>query len=109
MKHSSEQAVKKSEVKKDTKVSAPSTKKDAKSSETVTVKAVKKVRLLRPTCIYEAATDKSPLIGVTSGVGVVREITENWIKLTIGVPEKGAVLGYVRRSVPLQLINFINV
>lgn len=52
----------------------------------------------RPVPMYLAKNVASPLLAMVSGKCKIRSQEGPWIKITIGVPEKGATTGYILKS-----------
>ena len=54
--------------------------------------------IIYPVPVYLAASDRSPIIGMTSGKCKVINTKGDWINIKVGVPGKGAVVGYIKKS-----------
>ena len=52
----------------------------------------------RPVPMYLAKNTASPLLAIVSGKCRIRSQEDPWIKITIGVSEKGAVTGYILKD-----------
>lgn len=52
----------------------------------------------RPTSLYLAKNTASPLLGMVSGKCRIRSEEGPWVKITIGVAEKGSTTGYIMRN-----------
>lgn len=52
----------------------------------------------RPVPLYLAKNTASPLLGMVSGKCRIRSEEGPWVKITIGVSEKGATTGYIMRN-----------
>lgn len=52
----------------------------------------------RPVPMYLAKNTASPLLAMVSGKCRIRSREGSWIRITIGVPEKGAVTGYILKE-----------
>ena len=52
----------------------------------------------RPVPMYLAKNVASPLLAMVSGKCKIRSQEGSWIKITIGVPEKGATTGYILKG-----------
>lgn len=54
--------------------------------------------IVYPTPVYLAASNRSPIIGITSGKCKVICTKGEWINVKVGIPGKGAIVGYVKKS-----------
>lgn len=54
--------------------------------------------IVRPVPIYLAKSIASPVLGMSSGKCRIHAFEGPWVKVTMGVAEKGAVTGYIMRS-----------
>lgn len=52
----------------------------------------------RPIPLYLAKNTASPLLGMVSGKCRIRSEEGPWVKITIGVAEKGSTTGYIMRN-----------
>lgn len=52
----------------------------------------------RPVPLYLAKNVASPLLGMVSGKCRIRSEEGPWVKITIGVAEKGSTTGYIMRN-----------
>lgn len=52
----------------------------------------------RPVPMYLAKNVASPLLAMVSGKCRIRSQEGSWIKITIGIPEKGATTGYILKG-----------
>lgn len=52
----------------------------------------------RPVPLYLAKNTASPLLGMVSGKCRIRSEEGSWVKITIGVAEKGSTTGYIMRN-----------
>ena len=52
----------------------------------------------RPVPLYLAKNVASPLLGMVSGKCRIRSEQGPWVKITIGVAEKGSTTGYIMRN-----------
>ena len=79
-----------------------SQKQQAEKVETVDFKCTEESPIMKniiyPVPIYLAASDRSPIIGMTSGKCKVINTKDDWINIKVGVPGKGAVVGYIKKS-----------
>ena len=87
----------------DEKKSKPATEVSNKSKKTTQVKSDNKIEdrfyyIMRSVPLYLAKNTASPLIGMVSGKCRIRSQEGPWVKITIGVPEKGATTGYIMRN-----------
>lgn len=55
-------------------------------------------QIVRPVPIYLAKSIASPVLGMSSGKCRIHAFEGPWVKVTMGVAEKGAVTGYIMRS-----------
>ena len=55
-------------------------------------------QIVRPVPIYLAKSISSPVLGMSSGKCRIHAFEGPWVKVTMGVAEKGAVTGYIMRS-----------
>lgn len=55
-------------------------------------------QIVRPVPIYLAKSVASPVLGMSSGKCRIHSFEGSWVKVTMGVAEKGAVTGYIMRS-----------
>ena len=86
---------KKSESKKSEK---PAEKKSHVKSESKETVEDRFYQIVRPVPIYLAKSIASPVLGISSGKCRIHAFEGPWVKVTMGVAEKGAVTGYIMRS-----------
>lgn len=86
---------KKSESKKSEK---PAEKKSHVKSESKETVEDRFYQIVRPVSIYLAKSIASPVLGISSGKCRIHAFEGPWVKVTMGVAEKGAVTGYIMRS-----------
>lgn len=86
---------KKSESKKSEK---PAEKKSHVKSESKETVEDRFYQIVRPVPIYLAKSIASPVLGISSGKCRIHAFEGPWVKVTMGVTEKGAVTGYIMRS-----------
>lgn len=86
---------KKSESKKSEK---PAEKKSPVKSESKETVEDRFYQIVRPVPIYLAKSIASPVLGISSGKCRIHAFEGPWVKVTMGVAEKGAVTGYIMRS-----------
>ena len=86
---------KKSESKKSEK---PAEKKFPVKSESKETVEDRFYQIVRPVPIYLAKSIASPVLGISSGKCRIHAFEGPWVKVTMGVAEKGAVTGYIMRS-----------
>lgn len=55
-------------------------------------------QIVKPVPIYLAKSIASPIVGMSSGKCRIHAFEGPWVKVTMGVAEKGAVTGYIMRS-----------
>ena len=53
--------------------------------------------IVRPVPMYLAKNVSSPMLALVSGKCRIRSREDDWIKITIGVPEKGSTTGYIQK------------
>lgn len=53
--------------------------------------------IVRPVPMYLAKNVSSPMLALVSGKCRIRSREGDWIKITIGVPEKGSTTGYIQK------------
>lgn len=86
---------KKSESKKSEK---PAEKKSPVRSESKEMVEDRFYQIVRPVPIHLAKSIASPVLGISSGKCRIHAFEGPWVKVTMGVAEKGAVTGYIMRS-----------
>lgn len=86
---------KKSESKKSEKPAEKKSHVKFESKETVEDRFY---QIVRPVSIYLAKSIASPVLGISSGKCRIHAFEGPWVKVTMGVAEKGAVTGYIMRS-----------
>ena len=86
---------KSSESKKSEK---PAKKKSPAKSESKETVEDRFYQIVRPVPIYLAKSIASPVLGMSSGKCRIHAFEGPWVKVTMGVAEKGAVTGYIMRS-----------
>ena len=47
--------------------------------------------------MYLAKNVSSPMLALVSGKCRIRSREDDWIKITIGIPEKGSTTGYIQK------------
>ena len=92
---------KKSEDKvEDTKpeIKVKSSEKSKKSEDTVEdIVEDRFYYIVRPVPMYLSKNVSSPMLALVSGKCRIRSKEDDWIKITIGVPEKGSTTGYIQK------------
>ena len=88
---------KKSESKKSEKPAEKKSPVKSESKETVEDQD-RFYQIVRPVPIYLAKSIASPVLGISSGKCRIHAFEGPWVKVTMGVAEKGAVTGYIMRS-----------
>lgn len=53
--------------------------------------------IARPVPMYMAKNVSSPMLALVSGKCRIRSREDDWIKITIGIPEKGSTTGYIQK------------
>ena len=97
LKKSTSEKIEKPEDKvQDTKpaIKVKSSEKSKKPEDTVEDKFY---YIVRPVPMYLAKNVSSPMLALVSGKCRIRSREDDWIKITIGVPEKGSTTGYIQK------------
>ena len=84
------------DVVEDTKpaIKVKSSEKSKKPEDTVEDKFY---YIVRPVPMYMAKNVSSPMLALVSGKCRIRSREADWIKITIGIPEKGSTTGYIQK------------
>lgn len=72
--------------------------KQSKSQDTTPNVSDRFYYIERPVPLYLAKNIASPLLGMVSGKCRIRSEEGPWVKITIGVAEKGSTTGYIMRN-----------
>ena len=72
--------------------------KQSKSQDTKSNVSDRFYHIERPVPLYLAKNVASPLLGMVSGKCRIRSEEGSWVKITIGVAEKGSTTGYIMRN-----------
>lgn len=72
--------------------------KQSKSQDTKSNVSDRFYYIERPVPLYLARNTASPLLGMVSGKCRIRSEEGPWVKITIGVAEKGSTTGYIMRN-----------
>ena len=72
--------------------------KQSKSQDTTLNVSDRFYYIERPVPLYLAKNVASPLLGMVSGKCRIRSQEGPWVKITIGVAEKGSTTGYIMRN-----------
>lgn len=72
--------------------------KQSKSQDTKSNVSDRFYYIERPVPLYLAKNVASPLLGMVSGKCRIRSEEGPWVKITIGVAEKGSTTGYIMRN-----------